>query len=217
MPEVGEPNPARWIAAGAGLMVLTLVVGFLLLFSGGPDRHPVEPAAAPAAPQTTAPAAQTSPPSPAPKPKPAFRCFDDSRIEAGQKCPVDTEAAEFAAFGLDRKDCRSVSGGPHNRWNYECRVRGVEVHLATYVASLRASRISQYGVQQDMGHGRILTGGPRTKAGRWLRTYHNAAADQGLLMYASVGADDPYERQVLMSLAQRYAGPMLHGERVPGE
>lgn len=216
MPGGAAPSPAKLFAAGGGLMVLTLVVGFVLLFSGGPDRQVVHPAAA--APQQSSPAAATPPPSdtpePTPKPEPQFRCFDDRVIDADQRCPVQTEAAEFAAFGLDRSSCRAVAGGPHNRWNYECRVRGVDVHLATYVASLRSSRLSQYGVQQDLGHGRVLAGGPGTRAGRWLRTYHNAAADQGLLMYASVGADDPYEKQVLMSLAQRFARPLLHGERV---
>lgn len=196
-------------------MVLTLVFGLVLLFGGGGHEEPrqvtssSEPTEEPVAPTTVA--------TPKTKPEQQFRCFDGKVIKARETCSVETEAASFYAFGIDRSTCSPTptKGGAHNRWSYDCRIRGVDVHLATYEAAARAGRLSEYGAQQDLGNGRVLAGGPTTRAGRWLRTYYLAGARKGLLMYASVDADDPYNRQVLMSLGQRFAGHLLQGEPVP--
>lgn len=199
-------------AASGALMVLALVVGVLLLVSGGPSQQTTTIAqAAPEAEE--APAAAT--PSASAKPEPAKRrCWDGTVVQGERRCSVDAQDAQFWAFGLDRSSCRPGRRSSHARWSYECTVRGVDVHVATYNADARSSRLREYGARQELGNSRVLTGGPDAASGRWLRTYDDVAAAKGLLMYASVDAADPYYRQVLLSLRQRFADKLLMGEPV---
>lgn len=209
-----ERKSVRTVFAASGaLMVLALVVGVLLVVSGGPSRQTSTIVqAAPGAEGATTPS--PTPTAPA-KPEPAKRrCWDGTVVQGEHRCSVDAQDAQFWAFGLDRSNCRPGRRSSHARWSYECTVRGVDVHVATYNADARSSRLREYGARQDLGNSRVLTGGPDAASGRWLRTYDDVAAARGLLMYASVDGADPYYRQVLLSLRQRFAEKLLMGEPV---
>lgn len=204
------------LSLAVGVLVAALVVGTLLLLAdseksaeatGGPTAGPTEPS-----PGRSLPAART----PKPAPKPVSRCWDRSRVTPPETCAVESEEAQFHAFGIDRDSCRQAPGlgGTHNRWSYVCPVRGVLVHLATYRLEDRSERLSSYGVRQDLGNGRILAGGPASAVKRWVRTYRDTAAGKGLLMYVSVEASEPRARKVLLGLQQRFAGELLHGDPI---
>lgn len=208
-----EDHTGRVFAACGALMVLAVVMGSFLLLSGGPDpgrATTLSPVVADPEPVDATPA--TTPTAPAEVPK--RRCWDGTEVEGETRCPVDGQDAQFWAFGLDRADCRPGRDSTHARWSYECTIRGVDVHLATYDASDRAERLRSYGKFTDLGGGRVLAGGPRTPARRWLRTYADGWADKGMLMYASIDARDPRDYRVLMDLRQRFPDKMLTGEPV---
>lgn len=202
-------------AACGALMVLMVVIGTSLLFSGGSDgaqTSTIAQALPEAEVEETTNAAAAPSPSPAPERR---RCWEGSQVDGEKTCPVAVEEAQFWAFGLDRADCRPGRASSHARWSYECTVRGVDVHLAAYnTLADRDGRLATYGDQQAAGGGRVLVGGPRTPAGRWLRTYDDAWAGKGLLMYASVDAEDPADYQVLAGLRQRFPDKILLGEPV---
>lgn len=200
-------------AACGALMVLAVVLGTFLLVSGGPDPRPT--AISQARPDPT-PALSSAPaPTPTAAPvAPKRRCWDGTEVEGDTTCTLSVEDAQFAAFGLERADCRPGRVSSHARWSYECTVRGVDVHLATYRAGDRRSRLGTYGALSALGGGRVLAGGPKTPAGRWLRTYDDAWAAKGLLMYASIDARDPRDYRVLMGLQQRFPDKLLMGEPV---
>lgn len=211
----GRERPPLWVGLCAGLMLVGLGVGCLLLF-GNRTVHPMSTELTTGRVQEPDLIA-TGPSTAAPRPRHAaakFRCFDGTVVQAPHRCQLNSRAAQYYAFGLQPGQCRAGRPSSHARWSSECRVRGVDVHLATYEPGTRSERLATYGPRQDLGNGRIAAGGPKTAAGRWLRTYDDAAAHAGLLMYASVGADDPYNRQVLMSLAQRFSGYLLQGQPV---
>lgn len=201
-------------AACGALMVLMVVLGAFLLFSGGADGDQTSTIAqALPEPEVEETAQAAASPSPAPPEK--RRCWDGSQVEGAKTCPVAVEDAQFWAFGLDRAECRPGRPSSHARWSYECTVRGVDVHLATFdTVSDRDDRLTTYGELQAAGGGRVLAGGPGTPAGRWLRTYDDAWAGKGLLMYASVDGRDPSDYLVLASLRQRFPDQILQGEPV---
>lgn len=205
-------NPVIWFLAGGVLMVVMALVGALLLFTRGPVAtapRDVTAAVLPAATPTPARA-------PAHRREPRFRCWDGRVIKEQQSCNVTTRRAELYAFALAGVRCTPHDGigdGP-GLWSYLCKVRGVDVHVATFTPSARAARLRDYGAQQDLGAGRVFAGGPKSKAHRWIRTYNDTEAGRGLLMYASVAATDPYNRQVLLSLGQRLAPYLLQGDAV---
>lgn len=212
-----ERNRAGTVfAAGGAVMVLMVVLGTFLLVSTGPDGdRPSSITQAVATPEPSTPEGEATP-SPTAAPAPEQRvCWDDTEVRGKQTCPVDVEDAQFWAFGLDRADCRPGRASSHAQWSYECTVRGVDVHVASWnSAADRAERLGTYGVQKPTGGGRVLAGGPATEAGRWLRSYDDAWAAKGLLMYASVDAADPADQAVLLGLRQRFPDRILQGEPV---
>lgn len=216
VPAARRHNATVVLGVGVGVLVAALVAGTFLLLA---DAEKAAEATGGRPGGVSAVSVDPSPAGPTPKPssKPeSSRCWDRTRVTPPETCAVESEEAQFHAFGLDRATCRAAPelGGTHNRWSYECRVRGVLVHLATYRSGDRAARLSSYGARQDLGNGRILAGGPTSAAGRWLRTYGDAAAAKGLLMYASVEALAPRDRRVLLGLQQRFADELLDGDPI---